>query len=44
MSGIPYNQRSYRNEVNTTMRENPSIYGQALAGIGAGYSAYRMGQ
>jgi hypothetical protein len=44
LSGTPYNQRSYRNEVNTTMRENPSIYGQALAGIGAGYSAYRMGQ
>jgi len=44
LSGTPYNQRSYRNEVNTTMRENQSIYGQALAGIGAGYSAYRMGQ
>ena len=44
LSGTPYNTRSYRNELGSTYKENPSIYGQALAGIGAGYSAYRMGQ
>jgi len=44
LSGTPYNQRKYRNEMGTIYKDNPSIYGQALAGIGAGYSAYRMGQ
>jgi len=42
LSGTPYNTRSFRNELGTIYKENPSIYGQALAGIGAGYSAYRM--
>ena len=44
LSGTPYNTRSYRNEMGTIYKDNPSIYGQALAGIGAGYSAYRMGR
>jgi hypothetical protein len=44
LSGTPYNTREYRNEMGTIYKDNPSIYGQALAGIGAGYSAYRMGQ
>jgi len=42
LSGTPYNTRSRRYELGQEYRDNPSLYGQAIAGIGAGYSAYKM--
>jgi hypothetical protein len=42
LSGTPYESRNRRYELGTSYSENPSVYGQALSGIGAGYSAYKM--
>ena len=42
LSGTPYEARNRRYELGTSYSENPSVYGQALSGIGAGYSAYKM--
>ena len=42
LSGTPYSTRSRSYEVGTSMAANPSVYGQLLSGLGAGYSAYKM--
>ena len=42
LSGTPYETRSRRYELGSSYSANPSVYGQALSGIGAGYSAYKM--
>jgi hypothetical protein len=42
LSGTPYESRNRRYELGTSYSKNPSVYGQALSGIGAGYSAYKM--
>ena len=44
LSGTPYNtiNRSYSS--GSQMSANPSLYGQALAGMGGLYSAYKMSQ
>jgi hypothetical protein len=42
LSGTPYESRNRSYELGTSYSENPSVYGQALSGIGAGYSAYKM--
>ena len=42
LSGTPYNTRSRTLTLGSQYMENPSVYGQLISGLGAGYSAYRM--
>ena len=42
LSGTPYNKISRGYNLGTQMTANPSMFGQALAGAGGLYSAYRM--
>jgi hypothetical protein len=42
LSGTPYNKISRGYQLGTQMTANPSMFGQALAGAGGLYSAYRM--
>lgn len=42
LSGTPYNRISRGYNLGTQMTANPSMFGQALAGAGGLYSAYRM--
>jgi hypothetical protein len=42
LSGTPYNTRSRRFDVQQGYNTNPSVYGQLISGLGAGYSAYKM--
>jgi len=44
LSGTPYSTRSRGYELGSSYQANPSVYGQLLSGLGAGYSAYRMGR
>ena len=44
LSGTPYSTRSRSYELGSTYQANPSVYGQLISGLGAGYSAYRMGR
>ena len=42
LSGTPYSTRSRSYELGSSFTANPSVYGQLISGLGAGYSAYRM--
>ena len=42
LSGTPYNKISRGYQLGTQMTANPTMFGQALAGAGGLYSAYRM--
>ena len=42
LSGTPYSTRSRSYELGSSYQANPSVYGQLLSGLGAGYSAYKM--
>ena len=42
LSGTPYNRINRGYNLGTQMTANPSMFGQALAGAGGLYSAYRM--
>ena len=42
LSGTPYNTRSRRFDVQQGYNTNPSVYGQLISGLGAGFSAYKM--
>ncbi len=42
LSGTPYNKINRGYQLGTQMTANPSMFGQALAGAGGLYSAYRM--
>jgi len=42
LSGTPYNTISRGYTLGTNYQQNPSIYGQGIAGLGALYSGYRM--
>jgi len=42
LSGTPYSTRSRSYELGSSYSANPSVYGQLISGIGAGYSAYKM--
>jgi|9_EtaG_2_1085328.scaffolds.fasta_scaffold05833_3 hypothetical protein len=42
LSGTPYSTRSRSYELGSSFTANPSVYGQLIGGIGAGYSAYKM--
>tara|TARA_R110002020_G_scaffold260128_3_gene474337 strand:+ start:6615 stop:7787 length:1173 start_codon:yes stop_codon:yes gene_type:complete len=42
LSGTPYSTRNRSYELGSSYSANPSVYGQLISGIGAGYSAYKM--
>jgi hypothetical protein len=42
LSGTPYSTRNRTLELGSSYQANPSVYGQLISGLGAGYSAYRM--
>ena len=42
LSGTPYSTRNRSYELGSSYSSNPSVYGQLISGIGAGYSAYKM--
>ena len=42
LSGTPYNRISRGYNLGTQMSANPTMFGQAIAGVGGLYSAYRM--
>ena len=44
LSGSPYNTINRSYTTGSQMSANPSLYGQALAGMGGLYSAYKMAQ
>jgi len=44
LSGTPYNSINRSYQSGTQMSANPSLFGQALAGAGSLYSAYKMSQ
>ena len=44
LSGTPYNSINRSYTTGTQMSANPSLFGQALAGAGSLYSAYKMAQ
>ena len=44
LSGTPYNTINRSYSTGSQMSANPSLYGQALAGMGGLYSAYKMAQ
>ena len=42
LSGTPYSTRNRSYQLGSSYTQNPSVYGQLISGLGAGYSAYRM--
>lgn len=42
LSGTPYNTINRGYSLGTSYQQNPSIYGQGIAGLGALYSGYKM--
>jgi hypothetical protein len=42
LSGTPYSTRNRSYQLGSSFTQNPSVYGQLISGLGAGYSAYRM--
>ena len=44
LRGTPYNTTSRGYNTSMQQRQGPSVYGQALAGLGQAYSGYQMGR
>ena len=44
LQGVPYSSRSYSMNLGQNLQQNPSVYGQTLAGVGSLASLYKMSQ
>jgi hypothetical protein len=42
LQGVPYSSRSYSMNLGQNLQQNPSVYGQTLAGVGSLASLYKM--
>ena len=44
LQGVPYSTRNYSLQMGQQMQQNPSVYGQTLAGVGSLASLYKLSQ